>query len=163
MLARLTALGALAGMDETTVAAQAASALDAVVHLRRERTPAGAVRVVASVGVLGRRPGGGGLVCEEALRRRPDGALAAGPAAQSLDALLARAGEGPARRGGSAGAAPGDPGAGTVRGGPLGKGREHAGIPGTGTAPGAGPTPGVGQAFGAGPVRGARRRTGARP
>ena len=42
-----------------------------------------------------RRPGGGGLVCEEALRRRPDGALVAGPAAQSLDALLARAGEGP--------------------------------------------------------------------
>ena len=33
--ARLTALGALAGLDETAVAAQAVSALDAVVHLRR--------------------------------------------------------------------------------------------------------------------------------
>ena len=31
--ARLTALGALAGLDEAAVAAQAASALDAVVHL----------------------------------------------------------------------------------------------------------------------------------
>lgn len=33
--ARLTALGALAGMDEATVAAQAASALDVVIHLQR--------------------------------------------------------------------------------------------------------------------------------
>ena len=33
--ARLTALGALAGLDEIAVAAQAVSALDAVVHLRR--------------------------------------------------------------------------------------------------------------------------------
>ena len=42
--ARLTALGALAGLDETAVAAQAVSALDAVIHLRRsggiaERSP----------------------------------------------------------------------------------------------------------------------------
>ena len=39
--ARLTALGALAGLDETAVAAQAVSALDAVVHLRRTGEAAG--------------------------------------------------------------------------------------------------------------------------
>ncbi len=144
--ARLTALGALAGMDETAVAAQAASALDAVVHLRRERTPAGAVRVVASVGVLGRRPGGGELVCEEALRRRPDGSLAEGPAAQSLDALLARDGEVPARRGGPAGSTPGVDAA-----------------PGAAAGPGATAGPGAGSRPGAGSVRGVRRRAGAGP
>lgn len=48
--ARLTALGALAGMGEEVVAAQAASALDAVLHIERR---AGA-RVLAQVAVLER-------------------------------------------------------------------------------------------------------------
>lgn len=48
--ARLEALGALAGMDRAAVAAQAVSALDAVVHLRRD----GAHRWVAEVGAVGR-------------------------------------------------------------------------------------------------------------
>ena len=52
--ARLTALGALAGLDEAAVAAQAASALDAVVHLRRQAGTTGARRYVASIGVLRR-------------------------------------------------------------------------------------------------------------
>ncbi len=52
--ARLEALGALAGMDRGTVAAQAASALDAVVHLRRSSGR----RYVAEVGVVGRAADG---------------------------------------------------------------------------------------------------------
>ena len=60
--ARLVALGALAGMTSDTVAAQALSALDAVVHIRRDAGQ----RRVAQVGVLG--PGDrGGLVCRAAL------------------------------------------------------------------------------------------------
>ena len=51
--ARLTALGALAGMGEAVVAAQAASALDAVVHIERRN----GVRVLAQVAVLERRRG----------------------------------------------------------------------------------------------------------
>lgn len=48
--ARLVALGALAGMREETVAAQAAAGLDAVVHLRRR----GGKRFVAQISVLER-------------------------------------------------------------------------------------------------------------
>lgn len=51
--ARLTALGALAGMGEDMVAAQAASALDAVVHIERRN----GVRVLAQVAVLERHRG----------------------------------------------------------------------------------------------------------
>ncbi|RPF27177.1 TadA family conjugal transfer-associated ATPase [Georgenia muralis] len=67
--ARLVALGALAGMAEPTVAAQAASALDAVVHLRRD---AAGRRRVAEVAVLGRV--GAELRCEVALAATPGGA-----------------------------------------------------------------------------------------
>lgn len=51
--ARLEALGALAGLDRTAVAAQATSALDAVVHLRRDA----ARRWVAEVGAVVRGSG----------------------------------------------------------------------------------------------------------
>nr|WP_300337094.1 TadA family conjugal transfer-associated ATPase [Actinomyces sp.] len=109
--ARLTALGALAGMDEATVAAQAASALDVVVHLQRlargspgprggaptsrrarREQAAGALRVVTSLGVLLREEGSGRLVCREALRLR-DGELLPGPGHARLAALLRRGGE----------------------------------------------------------------------
>ena len=83
--ARLTALGALAGMDERAVAAQAASALDAVVHLVRVPGRRRTRRVVASVGVLRREPGhDGALLCEDALLRAPGVRLFAGPAAGRL-------------------------------------------------------------------------------
>uniref|UniRef100_UPI00202E4D3C TadA family conjugal transfer-associated ATPase n=1 Tax=Actinomyces sp. 186855 TaxID=2761164 RepID=UPI00202E4D3C len=85
--ARLTALGALAGLDEAAVAAQTASALHAVVHLRRLRTRCGSRRVVERVGVLS-RDHEGRLRCDDALLRRPDGTLHAGPGAQRLAALL---------------------------------------------------------------------------
>lgn len=109
--ARLTALGALAGMDEATVAAQAASALDVVVHLQRlargspgarggapasrrarREQAAGVLRVVTSLGVLLREEGSGRLVCREALRLR-DGELVPGPGHARLAALLRRGGE----------------------------------------------------------------------
>ncbi|WP_167145491.1 TadA family conjugal transfer-associated ATPase [Actinomyces sp. ZJ308] len=88
--ARLTALGALAGLDEAAVAAQATSALDAVVHLRRQAGSSGARRYVASIGVLRREttPAGTVLTCEEALRVDDDGRLATGPAAAALRARI---------------------------------------------------------------------------
>ncbi|AEG43183.1 TadA family conjugal transfer-associated ATPase [Isoptericola variabilis] len=52
--ARLEALAALAGMPRDAVAAQAAAALDVVLHLRRERGR----RFLAEVGVVRRAPGG---------------------------------------------------------------------------------------------------------
>ena len=84
--ARLTALGALAGLDEAAVAAQAASALDAVVHLRRQAGTTGARRYVASIGVLRRgvSPVGAVLICEEALHVTGDGRLRPGPAVSAL-------------------------------------------------------------------------------
>jgi pilus assembly protein CpaF len=52
--ARLEALAALAGMDRSAVAAQVASAVDAVVHLRR----VGDRRRLAEIGVVERAPSG---------------------------------------------------------------------------------------------------------
>lgn len=69
--ARLVALGALAGMSSSTVTAQALSALDAVVHVRRD---AGRRRV-AQVGVLGTGERGE-LVCRPALEIDPEGRVA---------------------------------------------------------------------------------------
>ncbi|MFC8731421.1 TadA family conjugal transfer-associated ATPase [Luteimicrobium sp. NPDC057192] len=57
--ARLEALAALAGLSRDAVAAQAASALDVVVHLRRD--PVTRVRYVAELGAVG-RDGRGELV-----------------------------------------------------------------------------------------------------
>lgn len=68
--ARLAALGALAGMSETALAAQAASALDAVLHMRRD---ASGHRWVAEVGVITREHGA--LSCEPALSVGVDGSV----------------------------------------------------------------------------------------
>ena len=81
--ARLTALGALAGMSAATVAAQAVSALDAVVHLRRS----GAVRRLSEVAVL-KRDATGALVSVPAADADDDGALAPGPGWDRLAARL---------------------------------------------------------------------------
>lgn len=89
--ARLTALGALAGMSESAVAAQAVSALDAVVHLRRQAQPGVAtLRQVTAIGVLERN--GERMRCRDALIVGADGAVTAGP---GVDHLAARIGEAP--------------------------------------------------------------------
>ncbi|MCC2309482.1 TadA family conjugal transfer-associated ATPase [Cellulomonas chengniuliangii] len=66
--ARLEALAALAGMDRATLAAQAASALEAVLHLRRDHGR----RYVAEIAVV-RRDRSGALMVETALSVSPGG------------------------------------------------------------------------------------------
>lgn len=71
--ARLEALGALAGLDRAAVAAQAVSALDAVVHLRRE----GPRRWIAEVGAVGPEgPDGGGWAVRPVVTVNDAGVLA---------------------------------------------------------------------------------------
>lgn len=84
--ARLTALGALAGLDRAAIASQAVSAFDAILHLRRE----GARRRLVEVGVPA-LDGADRLVCATAAVVTPDGELAPGPA---WDALVRRVGTG---------------------------------------------------------------------
>ena len=67
--ARLVALGALANMAESTVAAQAAAGLDAAIHVRRS----GARRYLSEISVFERR--GGELVAPVAVRVGADGAV----------------------------------------------------------------------------------------
>ncbi|MFF1530684.1 TadA family conjugal transfer-associated ATPase [Cellulomonas sp. NPDC058312] len=83
--ARLTALGALAGLSRDAVAAQAASAFHAVLHLRRD----GGRRRVAEVGVVDRLDGAGGLHVRTGLVVAADGRVGAGP---GWPALARRAG-----------------------------------------------------------------------
>jgi pilus assembly protein CpaF len=82
--ARLEALGALAGLDRSALAAQAASAFHAVVHLRRD----GGRRRVAELAVV-ERTGEGALVVRTALAVGAEGRVGAGP---GWAALSARAG-----------------------------------------------------------------------
>lgn len=99
--ARLEALGALAGLSREALAAQAASALHAVVHLRRD----GGRRRVAEIATVERDAERGTLVVRTALAAGPDGAVTAGPGWADL-----------ARRAGH----PGRPGGGRPRG-PVGR------------------------------------------
>ena len=80
--ARLTALGALAGLEPAAVAAQGAAALDAVVHLRRT---AGR-RFVAEVGTVGLADGA--LVVSPALTWDGEGEPVRGPAWEGLVARV---------------------------------------------------------------------------
>jgi pilus assembly protein CpaF len=80
--ARLEALGALAGLDRAAVAAQAGSALEAVVHLRRQE---GHRRVTEIAAVV---PARSGLSVLPALRREPDGRLVHGPGWPGLSERL---------------------------------------------------------------------------
>ncbi|WP_445153464.1 TadA family conjugal transfer-associated ATPase [Arthrobacter sp. Hor0625] len=80
--ARLTALGALAGMSPDAVRLQASSALDAVVHL--ERRPQG--RQLASIGLFEDRPAG--LAVAAALAVDATGTVRPGPAWPDLAARL---------------------------------------------------------------------------
>lgn len=87
--ARLEALGALAGLDRSALAAQAASALDAVLHLRRSGGPAGARRLV-EVGVV--RRAGDGVAVTTALEADPDDPGSPGRRGPGWPALLDRLG-----------------------------------------------------------------------
>lgn len=76
--ARLEALGALAGLSRAALTAQAASAVDAIVHLRRDH----GVRRVAEVAGVVRGAGAvehAGLVVRTALAVGPDGRVRTGP------------------------------------------------------------------------------------
>lgn len=73
--ARLEALGALAGLPREALAAQAASAIHAVLHLRRDRGR----RRLAEIATVGRDPARGSLVVRTALATAPDGRVAVGP------------------------------------------------------------------------------------
>ncbi|MCI7689562.1 TadA family conjugal transfer-associated ATPase [Trueperella pyogenes] len=84
--ARLVALGALAGMNEATVTAQAAAGLDAAIHVRR----AGGQRFVSEIAVFARR--GGELLAPIALRASEPGQHARVEYAEGWPALAARLG-----------------------------------------------------------------------
>lgn len=79
--ARLVALGALADMAESTVAAQAAAGLDAAIHVRR----AGGRRYLSEIAIFERR--GGELLAPVAAQVAADGTVRRGLA---WDGLLAR-------------------------------------------------------------------------
>lgn len=83
--ARLEALAALAGMSRDAVAAQASSAFDAVLHLRRAGQ--GGSRYLAEIGAV-RRDGRGDLEVLCAVRVDPGGVVALGPAWPVLAARL---------------------------------------------------------------------------
>lgn len=84
--ARLEALASLAGMDRAAVAAQAASGLDVVLHLRRVRAGGRTHRHLAQVGVV-RRDDRDGLVVDLAASWDGRGEPRPGPA---WDALVRR-------------------------------------------------------------------------
>ncbi|WP_174232142.1 TadA family conjugal transfer-associated ATPase [Actinomyces culturomici] len=98
--ARLQALGALAGMSDAALAAQAVAALDAVVHMRRAPTSrsssaapssssrelGGPGRWVAEIGVLVRS--GPDLRCDLALAAERDGTCVEGPGWEGLARVL---------------------------------------------------------------------------
>ena len=86
--ARLEALGALAGLPREALAAQAASAVHAVLHLRRDRGR----RRLAEIATVARDPDRGTLEVRTALASGPDGCVAAGPGWADLARRLARGG-----------------------------------------------------------------------
>jgi pilus assembly protein CpaF len=81
--ARFEALGALAGMSRDAVAAQVASGIDAVLHLRRE----GALRYLAELALI-RRTGDGTLTITSAVRADARGVVEAGPGWAALASRL---------------------------------------------------------------------------
>lgn len=84
--ARLEALAALGGLDRAATRAQALSALDAVVHLRRD---AQGRRRIAQIGMFG-RDHSEELCVREALSFASDGRLLHGPAAGEFLARIGR-------------------------------------------------------------------------
>ena len=83
---RLEALAALSRLDRAALQAQAAAALDAVVHVRRDRDGR---RRVAGIFVL-TRSSAAELQVEPALEFPGDGSIEVGPGAGRLDRMLSR-------------------------------------------------------------------------
>jgi pilus assembly protein CpaF len=86
--ARLEALGVAAGLRRAAIHSQAVAALDAVVHLVRERSGR---RRVANVDLLS-RAASDDLVTVPGIEIRADATIRRGPGASVLDALVADAG-----------------------------------------------------------------------
>lgn len=82
--ARLEALGALAGLPREALAAQAASAIHAVLHLGRDRGR----RRLTEIATVGRDQARGSLVVRTALAAAPDGRVVVGPGWAELAARL---------------------------------------------------------------------------
>ncbi|MEP6525752.1 MAG: TadA family conjugal transfer-associated ATPase [Nocardioidaceae bacterium] len=82
--ARLEALGVAAGLSRQAVHSQLASALQVVLHLRRDQ---GGVRRLSEICVLA-RDSTGFVTAEPAVRFAADGSSQAGPGAQGLELLL---------------------------------------------------------------------------
>lgn len=89
--ARLEALGIAAGMSRDAVHAQAAAALDVVVHLTRSRT---GQRRLADIGIM-RRTAAGQLDIQPALSVRHNGDIVHGPGKDELQRSLADRGWAP--------------------------------------------------------------------
>ncbi len=85
--ARLEALGALGGLDRAAVHAQVGSALDAVLHLRRDED---GVRRLAEVHVVVRDEGSGLTRTSPAVAFAADGRAKLGPGSGRLERLLDR-------------------------------------------------------------------------
>ena len=83
--ARLAALGALAGLSPQALNLQAASALDAVIHLERQQ----GLRRLRSLAVLWRQ--GSELICQDALTWNDDGQLVPGAGLELLRRRLGSA------------------------------------------------------------------------
>jgi pilus assembly protein CpaF len=87
--ARLEALGVAAGLGRAALHAQAIAALDAVVHLVRDRSGR---RRIASVDLLA-RSAAGELATVSGMEIGADGEVRRGPGASAFDALVAEAGD----------------------------------------------------------------------
>jgi pilus assembly protein CpaF len=85
--ARLEALAALGGLDRSSLHAQLAAALHAVVHVSRDET---GLRRVSEISVLVRAATTGLVHTDRAVLFTPDGRVELGPGGPALERLLAR-------------------------------------------------------------------------
>jgi pilus assembly protein CpaF len=85
--ARLEALASLGGLPRAALHAQLASALDAVIHVTRDKA---GVRRVAEISIFVREQTSGLVRCERAVEFHRDGRTVLGPGSRELDRMLRR-------------------------------------------------------------------------
>jgi pilus assembly protein CpaF len=85
--ARLEALAVLGGLERLALHAQVAAALDAVIHVSRDRT---GIRRVTEVSVIVRDPASALVRTERAVEFTSDGRSVRGPGSRQLERLLDR-------------------------------------------------------------------------